>query len=590
MCGIIGCISGAGTDAVNTVYEGLKRLEYRGYDSAGIAVTDENGVYVVKKKGAVEKLLPHISGLHGSIAIGHTRWATHGKPSDINAHPHRSGGVCLVHNGIIENYAELKEKLIAGGETFISETDSEVVAVLFRRNYRGDMLRALAETVKVLKGSYALMIICGGEQKIAVAKYKSPLIIGYGDGETYCASDEPALAGKCRKMTVLGDGCFALLSAKGAEIYDCNLRPVTAKKIPLTAVSAELSLNGCPHYMLKELREVPASVKNTVSAFHGAEKELVKAFKGINRIIITGCGTAYHAGLVGKRYFEHFARIPTEVETAGEFRYTDPLISADVAVICVSQSGETADTVEAARLALARGAKVIAVTNSPHSELTRIAGVTVPVAAGPEICVAATKSYTGQIAALYLAALGAAGKSAEECAEDLEKIPELCNCVIENIRIDTLAHMCAKSRGVYFMGRDIDYAVAREASLKLKEVSYVPSEGYASGELKHGTLALIDRKTVSVVIITDEGLADKSKNAVEQVLARKGKAAVITSIEAIAEAFRGRAEVIRLPECGKFLSPFVSAVAVQMLAYKTAVMRRRNPDKPRNLAKSVTVE
>lgn len=588
----MGCVGPASSDAANTVYKGLKKLEYRGYDSAGIAVTDGNAVNVVKKKGAVEKLLPSLAGLNGNIAIGHTRWATHGKPSDANAHPHRSGGVCIVHNGIIENYAELREELSSLGETFYSETDSEVVAVLFRRNYRGDLLRALAETVKLLKGSYALMVICAGEQKIAAAKYKSPLIIGYGDdGKNYCASDEPALADKCKIMTVLGDGCFALISADNVEIYDGGLRPVTAKKVPLTAVSAELSLNGCSHYMLKELREVPVSVKNTVSAFSGVESKLKEAFKNVSRVIITGCGTAYHAGLIGKRYLERFAGIPTEVQTAGEFRYTEPLINENTLVLAISQSGETADTVEAARLSLAKGAKVVAVTNSAYSELTRLATVTVPVAAGPEICVAATKSYTGQIAALYLIAATICDESVKtNILGNINCVPELCKQVIENININTLAHMCAKSRGVYFMGRDLDYAVAREASLKLKEVSYIPSEGYAAGELKHGTLALIDKKTVSVVLITDKELAEKSANAVEQVLARKGKAAVITCVKEVAENFEGRAEIVLLPKCDKFLAPFIASSAVQYLAYRTAVLRRKNPDKPRNLAKSVTVE
>ena len=591
MCGIAGCICGKGGNAVPDVYEGLKRLEYRGYDSAGIAAVTDDGVTVVKKRGVVEKLFPHIGGMKGEIAIAHTRWATHGKPSDINAHPHIAGGICLVHNGIIENYCELKEKLSREGETFLSETDSEVIAVLFKRNYSGSLTAALIKTVKELKGSYALMVICKEEHKIAVAKYKSPLIIGYGKDRIYCASDEPALAGKCSEISVLEDGDFALLSEDGAEIFDSRLRPVARKKQPNRTVSAELSLGGYPHYMLKELHEVPASVKNTFSAFSGVESEIVKTFSGVKRIIVTGCGTAYHAGLVGKRYFESFAGIPTEAETAGEFRYSEPVITDGTVVVAISQSGETADTVEAARLALSRGAKVVAVTNSPYSALTRLACVTVPVAAGAEICVAATKSYTGQIAALYLTALAVAGETADgERAARLADMPALCAKTIENVNVSSLAHMCAKSKGVYFMGRDLDYAVAREGSLKLKEVSYIPSEGYPAGELKHGTLALISPKTVSVVIITDKALAEKSVNAVEQVLARKGKAAVITNVDDVEDYLKGRAEIVRLPRCDKFLAPLAAAVAVQELAYRTAVKLRRNPDKPRNLAKSVTVE
>ena len=321
--------------------------------------------------------------------------------------------------------------------------------------------------------------------------------------------------------------------------------------------------------------------------FRSVESKVKEVLRGVKRVIITGCGTAYNSGLVAKRYIESFVKIPAEAEIAGEFRYKNPVITPETAVIAISQSGETADTVEAAKLAVSCGAKVVAVTNAPYSQLTRIADVVVPVGAGSEICVAATKSYTGQIAALYLIAGTLAGIDA---SEKLLKIPKLCKETLEHIDIDTLADMCARSGGVYFLGRDIDYAVALEGSLKLKEISYVPSEGYPAGELKHGTLALIDIKTVAVVIITDERLAGKSENAVEQVLSRKGKVAVISNVAGIEKRLEGRAEVIKIPECDEFLSPLLSAIAVQLLAYKTALLLDRDPDKPRNLAKSVTVE
>lgn len=588
MCGIMGYIGGG--DAAVKVYEGLKRLEYRGYDSAGGAFISDGGIEVVKKEGRVEKLLPFLKSVKSSVGIGHTRWATHGVPSDANAHPHRAGKIALVHNGIIENYAELKSALIAEGARFMSDTDSEVAAHLLAKNYRGDLVSALAATVKLLKGSYALMAICESENTIAVARYKSPLIIGYGDGENFCASDEPALSGLCDEITVLEDGDVASVTPLGVSIFNSDGERVERKILPNLAVCASLGLDGCEHYMLKELRESPLTVEATVKAFASVRDELAKVLSGADRIVLTGCGTAYHAALIGKRYIESFARLPVECETAGEFRYKNPVIDGRTAVFAVSQSGETADTVEAARLAVSYGAKVVAVTNSRYSQLTRLADVSVPVAAGPEICVAATKSYIGQIVALYLCACVLSGDEETERICALKKMTALCAVTLESLDIRPLAHICASSSGVYFMGRDLDYAVALEGSLKLKEVSYVAGEGYPSGELKHGTLALIDINTTSVFIITDAELAGKSENAVEQVLSRGGKVAVITNVQEVKERLSGKMPVISLPECDKYLSPLLSAVAVQLLAYRTAVILKRDPDKPRNLAKSVTVE
>lgn len=579
-----------GGDAAVKVYEGLKRLEYRGYDSAGGAFITDGGIEVVKKEGRVEKLLPFLKSVKSSVGIGHTRWATHGVPSDANAHPHRAGKIALVHNGIIENYAELKSALIAEGARFMSDTDSEVAAHLLAKNYRGDLVSALAATVKLLKGSYALMAICESENTIAVARYKSPLIIGYGDGENFCASDEPALSGLCDEITVLEDGDVASVTPLGVSIFNSDGERVERKILPNLAVCASLGLYGCEHYMLKELRESPLTVEATVKAFASVRDGLAKVLSGADRIVLTGCGTAYHAALIGKRYIESFARLPVECETAGEFRYKNPVIDGRTAVFAVSQSGETADTVEAARLAVSYGAKVVAVTNSRYSQLTRLADVSVPVAAGPEICVAATKSYIGQIVALYLCACVLAGDEEPERICALKKMTALCAVTLESLDIRPLAHICASSSGVYFMGRDLDYAVALEGSLKLKEVSYVAGEGYPSGELKHGTLALIDINTTSVFIITDAELAGKSENAVEQVLSRGGKVAVITNVQEVKERLSGKMPVISLPECDKYLSPLLSAVAVQLLAYRTAVILKRDPDKPRNLAKSVTVE
>ncbi|MDE7440319.1 MAG: glutamine--fructose-6-phosphate transaminase (isomerizing) [Clostridia bacterium] len=587
MCGIVGITGVEG--AAGAVYKRLKLLEYRGYDSAGIASLSDGGFSLCKRRGRVYSLGGDIKHLHGKTAIGHTRWATHGKPSDENAHPHIFGKFAVVHNGIIENYAHLKDKYFSGVE-FNSETDSEVAVRLLQHFYDGDILSAVKKTVKLLVGSFALVIMCSDFDGIIVAKNKNPAIIGYGVGANYCASDAPALAGLCSEITVLSDGDIAVLTSDEVTIYDGDLKRVVREKIKNPALASELDLNGCPHYMLKEIREVPQSVTKTCDAYVCTSDKLRKYLKGIERIIITGCGTAYNSGLIGKRYFESFAGIPVEVETAGEFRYKQPIITDKTAVIAISQSGETADTVEAAKLVKNLGGKVIAVTNSPYSELTRIADAVVPVEAGQEICVAATKSYTGQIAALYLLALTVAGKDVADGAKKLYSVSELTKNLIEHTDIGSLADMCARSDGVYFLGRDLDYAVATEGSLKLKEISYIPSEGYPAGELKHGTLALIDIRTTSVVIITDKSLAPKSENAVEQILSRRGKVAVITNLKDVAEELKEKALILEIPECDKYLSPILSAVIVQLLAYKTSLLLCRDPDKPRNLAKSVTVE
>ena len=588
MCGIIGYCGEK--SAAPEIYAGLKKLEYRGYDSAGVAVVGGGKLKLAKKRGRVSELEKHIAGLIGCTGIGHTRWATHGKPSDANAHPHAVKNFAIVHNGIIENYAPLKAALESRGARFSSDTDSEVVAHLLAENYSGDLLAALITVARMLKGSYALMAICSNGEEIAVACNKSPVVLGMSKHGSFVASDAPALAGVCDKICVLKDGDFALVTKSGVCVYDSDRKEVTREFTPNPAVSQDLELNGCPHYMLKELREVPAAIEKTAAAFSSVEGRLKSAISGASRIILTGCGTAYNAALVGKRYFEELCRIPAEAEIAGELRYKNPIISEDCAVIAVSQSGETADTVEAARLALALGARVVAVTNSPFSQLSRLAHVTVPVCAGPEICVAATKSYSGQVTALFKIARMLAGKYDNIINCTLDDMPALCarniKALEEDEGLNALAHECATARGVYFLGRDIDYAVALEGSLKLKEVSYVPCEGYPAGELKHGTLALIDHRTVSVIIMTRADLSEKCENAVRQITSRGGKAAVITDLDC------GIAGVpkITLPASCKLLSPLLTASALQILAYRTAVILGRDPDKPRNLAKSVTVE
>lgn len=587
MCGIVGYAGG--NRAANVIFNGLKELEYRGYDSAGIAVLDDGKLSVVKKRGRVESLKDEISALSGSVGIGHTRWATHGAPSDINAHPHRAGRCAIVHNGIIENYAELKRELEEDGAVFLSETDSEVAAKLFERLYSGDIRGAIVKVAKLLKGSYALMVTCEDFEGFAVAKLKSPVILGFGDGENFCASDEPALAGRCRNICVLEDGDFALVTAEKVEIFDGNLNPVKRKILPNTARSGLLELGDCPHYMLKELREAPAAVKNTLSAFIERERGIYAALSDADRVILTGCGTAYHAALAAKKYFEEFAKINVEVEYASELRYSEPAVTSKTALLAVTQSGETADTVEAARLFKSLGARVVAVTNSPNSAITRLADAVLPVAAGPEICVAATKSYSGQLAALYLAAAAVSDGNFARMAKRLGNMPDLMKFVVQK-DLSELAEMCVKSKGVYFMGRGADFAVALEASLKLKEVSYIAGGGYPAGELKHGPLALIDGDTAAVFIICDGKVANKAVSAVYEVLARGGKVGVISNIPAVISEFAGRVSVVELPECDRELAPLLAASAVHVLAYRAAVLLGRDPDKPRNLAKSVTVE
>lgn len=583
MCGIVGYAGNR--PAAKIIYEGLTNLEYRGYDSAGIATLSGGTIFVEKKQGRVAVLKDCEKRLSGNIGVGHTRWATHGKPSDTNAHPHVYGKFAVVHNGIIENYAELK-KMYFDGEEFFSDTDSEVIVRLIDKFYDGDLLAALKCVCGLLKGSYAVAVICTDFEGLALMKRNNPAIIGYGDGENFVASDAPALS-FCSTVTVLDDGDIALITGDGVSVFNSDLQGVIRDKIPNLATAASLELKDCPHYMLKEIREVPASVENTAAAF-GKIRGAIKALaEGVNRVIFLGCGTAYNACLVAKRYIEAFVHIPAEADIAGEFRYKNPVVPAGTLIVAVTQSGETADTVEAAKLAKTLGAKVIAVTNAPYSEITRVAHAVVPVAAGSEICVAATKSYTGQITALYLLALTLAGQYSDE---KISALPKLCKSTVDNVHIDTVADICARASGVYFLGRDIDYAVAQEGSLKLKEISYIPSEGYPAGELKHGTLALIDIRAVAVVIITSARLAEKSLNAVEQVLSRRGKVAVISNVEGIGKKLGGRAHLIEIPACDEYLSPLLSAIAVQLIAYKTALLLERDPDKPRNLAKSVTVE
>lgn len=590
MCGIIGVTLKRGNAAAE-VYAGLERLEYRGYDSAGLSVKTDGGTVTVKRGGRVANLKESAAKLCGNVAIGHTRWATHGEPSDKNAHPHVAGKFSVVHNGIIENFRELKDELISNGAEFVSDTDSEVIVRLLDRFYKGDLLAAVAECVNRLKGSYALGIMCGDFEGIVAVKYKSPAVVGFGEKGVALCSDIPALPEWVSSVCVPEDGDIALLTARSARFFDGSLQTVNRVRRPALAGQFNCGRGDYPHYMLKEIHETEQTVRDTCDAFfrNVDVKRLSEYVRNADRIILTGCGTAYNAGLVAKRFFSDKCGVFCQVEIASELRYSPVHITGSTLVLAVSQSGETADTVEAVSALKNAGARVVAVTNCGYSAITRVAHMTVPVCAGAEVCVAATKSYIGQLAALYLIS-----RLNVDVFKARSGLLSVCDKVVELLKdggsADKIAGKCAESSAVFFLGRGADYAVAVEASLKLKEISYIFSDGYPAGELKHGTLALIDENTLSVIIICDEKLAEKCENAASQVLSRKGKVAVVTCLDGVAEKLKESAEVWKIPECSAELSPFVSAVALQLIAYKTAVSLGRDPDKPRNLAKSVTVE
>ncbi len=588
MCGIIGVVCREG--AADRVLEGLKRLEYRGYDSAGISVLNKNEITTVKRGGRVEKLVGEAQGLKGGAAIGHTRWATHGAPTDENAHPHVCGRFSVVHNGIIENFRELKEELEARGEVFLSETDSEVIVKLISGYYRGDALAAVRAAVARLKGSFALGVLCADFDGIIAVKYRSPVVIGYSQQGTYVASDVPALPPCVTGVSIPEDGDIAVITVGNAAFYDFDGKPVNRVRSAISPVQTQADKGGYAHFMIKEIYEAERTVKETAEAFFRSVdlKKLTRYLKSADKIIITGCGTAYNAGKVALRFFAERSEAYLTAEIASELRYSLPPVTERTLVIAVTQSGETADTVEAVLALKEKGAKVVAVTNCGYSAITRVAHLVVPVCARAEICVAATKSYVGQLAALYLiAALYADPFAAQDrLLSACGRISTVLSCGgIEKV----IAAECVKSSAVFFLGRGIDYDVAVEASLKLKEVSYIFCDGYPAGELKHGTLALIDEKTFAVFIICDGRTAEKCVNAAEQVLSRGGRIAVITSLDDVAERF-AEIPVWKLPQSPAILSPFSSAIAVQRIAYEAAVMLSRDPDKPRNLAKSVTVE
>ena len=612
MCGIVGYI---GTKkATPILIQGLTRLEYRGYDSAGIAVIENDKIEVKKDKGRVNNLcqIEGIDELKGTIGIAHTRWATHGKPSKENSHPHMDNDslFAVVHNGIIENYNELKTELIEKGYHFISQTDTEVVPNLINYYYKQDknddelkLLRAVRSACMDLKGSFALEIICSKDpEKMIVVRKDSPLVIGKGNGENYIASDIPAILSYTKDFYFLNDYEFAVLSRDNIKFYDTELNEIkkSTKSIEWDSHGAEKG--GYEHFMLKEIYEQPKAIRETMGTRLDGKKvsfdelNFTKEYlESINKIYIVACGTAMHAGIVSKNIFEKLCRIPVEVDIASEFRYRNPLIDEKTLTIYISQSGETADTIAALKLAKSKGAKTIAISNVIGSSITREADYSLYTHAGPEIAVASTKAYTSQVTLLTLIAIHfaevleiAQTDKIETLKKDLLSLPTKVDKVLKDTsKVKKFAHKVYKERDMFFLGRGVDYAVSLEGSLKLKEISYIHSEGYASGELKHGPIALIDSGVTVVATITDKDLVEKSISNIQEVITRGAKVLAVTNQNLENKGFD---EIIEIPEISTEISPILSIIPLQLLAYYISKEKGLDVDKPRNLAKSVTVE
>ena len=609
MCGIVGYIGSKNASPI--LMEGLERLSYRGYDSAGVAVIGPDGKIGVRKaKGRLENLagLLKESPVSGNIGIGHTRWATHGEPSDLNAHPHTDvkGGIAVVHNGIIENHAALRRHLEQTGAKFVSQTDTEVIAHLLNWLYDGDMKRTLIRAMGMLEGSYALGILCDHEPgDLYCARNDSPLVVGARDGEGFIASDIPALLSHTRDVIFLQDKEIAVLNRQGISVFDaygnhCH-HPVFHVDWDLT--SAEKG--GYAHYMLKEIHEQPEAARKTAAPRLDVPEEnwlpiRPEEAKRLKKITIVACGTAYHAGIYGQYAIEKLARIPVEAAIASEYRYRDPIIGEDELFIAVSQSGETADTLAALREAKRRGAHVIALCNVVGSTIAREAGEenTLYTYAGPEIAVASTKAYTTQAELLFLLGM-ALGKmrghlmaeQAEALAAEVRALPEKMETALKTEpQLQRIASTASQKKHVFFVGRGMDYALSMEAALKLKEVSYIFSEAYAAGELKHGPIALLQEGRLVVATITQPQLIDKAMSNLKEVKARGARILAICR-ESLREKVEPEVdELILIPDADELICPLLAAIPLQLFAYCMAVQRGCDVDKPRNLAKSVTVE
>ena len=612
MCGIVGYIGTKKAEPI--LINGLLRLEYRGYDSAGVATIEKNGINVVKSKGRVAELekVPAINSLEGTIGIAHTRWATHGKPSDENSHPHVDGkkNFAVVHNGIVENYHELKDFLSKKGYSFYSETDTEVIPNLIDYYYEKDtkdddkkVLRAVVSACSDLKGSFALEIISSFlPEKMIVVRKDSPLVIGTTATENYISSDIPAILSYTKDFYLLNDYEYVVLSKNKADFFDSNLKPIKKDLVNIDWNASAAEKDGYPDFMLKEIHEQPKSIRETIGSRLTSDGkctieglDLSKDYlKNLNRIYIVACGTAMHAGLATKALFEKLCGIQTEVDIASEFRYRDPLIDEKSLVIFISQSGETADTIAALKLSKEKGAKTIAISNVIGSSITREADYTVYTHAGPEIAVASTKAYTSQVVLMTLMAINFAeilGKKSDIISElkaDVLKLPSQVEDVLKNIDgVRNFAKQVYTEKDMFFLGRGIDYSAALEASLKLKEISYIHSDAYAAGELKHGPIALIEKGVTVISIMTDPALTPKTISNLQEVITRGAKTLVVTNQDLGDKSFDN---MITIPKTNPLISPILSIVPLQLFAYFISKEKGLDVDKPRNLAKSVTVE
>ena len=607
MCGIMGYVGPQ--EAAPIIMDGLKRLEYRGYDSAGIAISD-GSIRVSKAEGKIVNLevLLEAEPLAGHIGIGHTRWATHGPPSDANAHPHSdpSGEFVVVHNGIIENFQDIKDELAAHGSEFTSETDTELLAHLVAREYDGDLADAVRKTVALSEGAYAMVVMSSREpEKIIAVRKISPLVIGLGEGETFLASDIPAVLHHTRDFLIIEDDEMVIVTAEGASVETIDGEPIDREITHIDWDAKQAEKGGYEHFMLKEIYEQPEVITETLAGRLSEDgtvwlEDVVfddAYIAELERVWITACGTAYHAGLIGQEIFRRILRIPANVEYAHELRYADPIIGPRELLIAISQSGETADTLAAARIAPDHGSRMLSVTNVVGSTLSRYADDILYTRAGPEISVASTKAYMAMLIAQYLLVLrlGAARGTVDEAraravAHGLHSMPAAIEEVLRREdEVVAAAERIVDADDVYFIGRGLDYAIAMEGSLKLKEISYLHSEAMPAGELKHGTLALITEGVPVVAIITQRSVYGKTISAIQEVKARGGYV-IAVAYDTDTEIERHADMVLRIPDMDDLLAPVAAVVPLQLLAYHVARLRGHDIDQPRNLAKSVTVE
>jgi glucosamine--fructose-6-phosphate aminotransferase (isomerizing) len=617
MCGIVGYIGSQ--KAVPIILEGLKRLEYRGYDSAGLAVyCDDQQLEIRRAKGKLRNLehAIQLNPVDGVFGIGHTRWATHGRPTEENAHPHRDckGDIVVVHNGIVENYLQLKQALQAEGHDFKTETDTEVIAHLVEKHFQGNLERAVRAAVKELSGVFALAVISRSEpNKIVAARSGPPVVIGLGDDEYFVASDVPAILAHTQDMFFLADGDMAVLTPAGVQLSDFDGRPVSRQVSHILWNPIEAEKGGYQHFMLKEIYEQPRAVRDTTLGRVGQETGRIfldemdispAEFARFRQVRIIACGTSWHAGLAGKFMIERLARLPVEVDYGSEFRYRDPIVSDGTLTIVISQSGETADTLAAQREAKAKGSKTLAICNVVGSMITREAAGTLYTHAGPEIGVASTKAFTCQLTALFILAmhLGQANRRLDETVsrclvQELLRIPGKLETVLSRDAVyEALARNLHHAHDALFLGRGIHYPIALEGALKLKEISYIHAEGYPAGEMKHGPNALIDEKLPVVVLATRDPANDESRviyektlSNIQEVKAREGVVVAVVT-QGDEEARKSADHIIELPPTSDLLAPILEIVPLQLLAYHIAVRRGCDVDQPRNLAKSVTVE